>query len=315
MSDHPGWVAPMLAAEGPLPTDVEAWATEVKWDGMRLVTVVGSDGTVRTFARSGADATARYPELAVLAAHAGAGPLVLDGEVVALDPATGLPSFGLLQQRMTLRQGARGRAALARVPVTLMVFDVLVHRGQDLTARSYQERREVLDQLPLAARDRIAVPPAWIGNVQAGLDWTREQRLEGVILKRLDSPYRPGERSPHWLKHKFRPTIEVVIGGWLADLTGRPRSLLVGTLEADGLRYLGAVGSGLSGTQQQLLLPLLTAAAAAASPFAQTPPQDPADIHWVHPLLQGEVQYAELTRGGHLRQPTWKALRGLASGE
>ena len=304
----------MLAGDGPLPADTGDWAAEVKWDGMRVVVAVDTAGAVKAFARSGADATARYPELAALDGLAADAPLVLDGEIVALDPATGLPSFGLLQRRMTLRQPARIRTARTRTPVTLMLFDVLVHRGETVTGRTYLERRRLLEQLVLPPGLPAAVPPAWIGDVRTGIDWTGERGMEGVILKRLASPYQPGLRSPDWLKLKFRPSVDVVIGGWLADELGEPRSLLVGTPEADGLRYTGAVGSGLSASQRRLLLPLLTDAATDTPPFAEGPVRFPDGARWVVPLLQGEVEYAEATRDGQLRQPVWKGLRGIADG-
>lgn len=91
----------MLAGEVPQPSDLGGWAAEVKWDGMRLLTHIDARGEVTVQARSGADATARYPELASLAGLVDDAPVVLDGEVVALDPA-GLPSFSRLQQRMML---------------------------------------------------------------------------------------------------------------------------------------------------------------------------------------------------------------------
>ena len=313
----PGWVAPMLAVDGPVPVDASGWAAEVKWDGMRVIVSVGARGEVRAFARSGADATARYPELQSLGCLAVVAPLVLDGEMVALDPVTGVPSFERLQQRMTLRQQDRIATARERTPVTLMAFDVLRHRGTAVTGREYLERRGLLDRLELPADGSVAAPPAWAGDVRTGIDWTRERGMEGVILKRLASGYQPGRRSQDWIKVKFRPTADVVIGGWLADDRGEPRSLLVGAPEQDGLRYVGSVGSGLSAAQRRTLLPLLTEAAAGQSPFTAglTLPRlarPPADVRWVRPLLRGEVQYTEVTDGGSLRQPAWKGLRGLA---
>ncbi|WP_152626276.1 ATP-dependent DNA ligase [Streptacidiphilus carbonis] len=313
MSAAAGWIAPMLAGEGPPPADTRGWAAEVKWDGMRVIVAVAADGAVRAFARSGADATARYPELQSLSRLAGVAPVVLDAEVVALAPGTGIPSFERLQQRMTLRQPDRIRAARARIPVTPMVFDVLRHRGEPVTGRSYLERRGLLDRLDLPHDGSVAAPPAWIGaDVPAAVEWTRERGLEGVILKRLASVYQPGRRSQDWVKVKFRPTVDVVIGGWLADARGEPRSLLLGKPDGEGLRYIGSCGSGLSAAQRSLLLPLLREAAAGRSPFTAGPPLPVADIRWVQPLLRGEVQYAEVTDAGSLRQPAWKGLRGLA---
>ncbi|WP_371791813.1 ATP-dependent DNA ligase [Streptomyces sp. NBC_01471] len=311
MADHPGRYAPMLASEVPAPADLTGWAAEVKWDGMRLVTSVDAGGAVAVHGRSGVDATVRYPELASLAGLVADAPLVLDGEVVALD-AAGLPSFSRLQQRMMLAGPARIRTARVRTPVTLMLFDILVHRGTTVTGRPYRERRRLLERLDLPGDGTVAVPPVWTDDPAAGIRWTRDRRLEGVILKRLTSRYQPGRRSPDWIKVKYRPSADIVIAGWLADTHGEPRSLLVGLPGPDGLRYGGAVGSGLSAGQRRLLLPLLTAAAAGTPPFEIPAPGPPAGVHWVLPLLEGEVHYAELTRDGILRQPSWKGLRGIA---
>ncbi|WP_329164700.1 non-homologous end-joining DNA ligase [Streptomyces sp. NBC_01267] len=308
---QPGRPAPMLASDGPAPADLRGWAAEVKWDGMRVLAAVDTHGVVTAYGRSGTNATARYPELGAVTALVAEAPLVLDGEVVALD-STGLPSFGRLQLRMGLAGPARIRTAQARTPVTFMIFDILMHRGTPVTGRPYLERRRLLERLDLPDDGQVAVPPVWVEDVQAGIEWTRERRMEGVIVKRLASRYQPGRRSPDWVKVKFRPSADVVIGGWSADLRGEPRSLLVGIPEADGLRYVGAVGSGLSAAARGLLLPLLRTAATDASPFMAGAPRPPPGIHWVLPLLQGEVHYAERTRDGILRQPAWKGLRGLA---
>lgn len=302
----------MLAGEGAVPSDLGGWSAEPKMDGMRICAVVDVDGAVSVFARSGTPAGARFPEFAALRDLGGSAPLVLDGEAVALDPATGAPSFGRLQQRMTLRRPARISVVRQQIPVTLMVFDVLVHHGRSVTGLAYLQRRGLLEDLPVPAGGRIVVLPAWVRDPAAGIAWTRENGLEGVILKRHVGVYRPGKRSPDWLKVKHRLGLDVVIGGWLADDHGEPRSLLVGVPEADGLRYIGAVGSGLSSPQVRLLRPLLREAAARSSPFAEGLHHTPASARWVLPVLLGEVEYAELTASGRLRQPSWKGLRGIA---
>src|SRR2546421_10624973 len=132
----------MLATPGPLP-EGHGWAYEFKWDGVRAVATVHG-GTLRLHARSGAEITIAYPELAPLGrALVDA---VLDGEIVSLD-AAGKPSFTTLAERMHVRERARAARLAAARPVTYMVFDLLRFDGFDLTGRPYVERRGVLGGL------------------------------------------------------------------------------------------------------------------------------------------------------------------------
>src|SRR2546423_9881585 len=128
----------MLATPGPLPVG-SGWAYEFKWDGVRALATV-HDG-VRLHARSGAEITVAYPELAPLGRVLA--DAVLDGEIVSLD-AAGKPSFTTLAERMHVRERARAARLAAARPVTYMIFDLLRFDGIDLTERTYVERRAVL---------------------------------------------------------------------------------------------------------------------------------------------------------------------------
>lgn len=201
-------VQPMLAtAATGLPSDPAQWAVEVKWDGMRVTVYLDGAGGLRLLTRNANSATDRYPEAAELLELLPGVDAVLDGEVIATGP-DGRPSFGLLQERMTLRRPEAIRAAARTRPVTLLLFDVTWLNGRSLTAMSYQARREALESLALNS-DRIMVPPVWPGTeVAAALEWTAQQGLEGVVAKRLASPYRPGARSKDWIKIKHTRSLQ-----------------------------------------------------------------------------------------------------------
>ena len=99
-----------------LPPDPERWAYEVKWDGMRVLTVIDG-GDVSAWSGNGTDATTRFPELQALAgAVRGHSRVVLDGEVIAVDPATGRPDFGRLQPRMQAASACRSTPGWAARP-------------------------------------------------------------------------------------------------------------------------------------------------------------------------------------------------------
>jgi bifunctional non-homologous end joining protein LigD len=133
------------------------------------------------------------------------------------------------------------------------------------------------------------------------------------VAKRDASPYRPGRRSPDWLKVKNFRTQEVVIGGWAP---GRGRrdgtigSLLLGIPDGGRLRYVGQVGTGFSDAVLDELRNALRPDATESIPFDPPPPRpDARDAHWVRPRLVGEVQFAEWTGDGRLRHPSWRGLR------
>ncbi|MEZ0068250.1 bifunctional non-homologous end joining protein LigD [Streptacidiphilus sp. MAP12-20] len=306
--------SPMLATTAPLPRDESHWAAEVKWDGMRVLVYVPGDGTVQVRSRTGGDATERYPELTALAELLGGHAVVLDGEVVALG-GDGTPSFGALQERMSLRRPAQIHVATHSTPVTLMVFDLLHRDGRDLTRLPYTARRTMLQELDLD-RDRgpVSTPPSWIGDLHAAVEWTEAYGIEGIVAKRLDSHYEPGQRSRAWIKHKHRQSLDVRIGGWLADERGGLRSVLAGVPESLGLRYLGAVGSGIGVNESNDLAELLRHLETDRSPFLHIPAdlgRPDSTVHWATPALAAEVEYQEFTAGGILRQPVWKGLREI----
>jgi bifunctional non-homologous end joining protein LigD len=301
----------MLASPGvlPPPEQEQRWAFEMKWDGVRAVVYLDR-GDLRVHTRNDREVAATYPELAGLAHQLRDRRMILDGEVVAFDEA-GRPSFGELQARMHVR--APGRALLDRVPVSILVFDLLHLDGTSLVGAPYDERRSALEGLDLTG-DRWAVPPAFDGQGAEALAASQAQGLEGVLAKRYDSVYLPGRRSPHWIKVKHVRMQEVVVGGWSPGAGRRQGgigSLLLGVPDQDGrLVYAGHVGTGFSDRVLADLGTRLRAAERTTSPFADEVPRAHAkDAHWVTPRLVGEVTFSEWTRDGMMRHPSWRGLR------
>jgi bifunctional non-homologous end joining protein LigD len=303
----------MLATPAPMPSAAEdqQWAYEVKWDGVRAVAYL-QDGQLRLMSRTDRDITRRYPELAALATSLRAEAVVLDGELVSLD-AEGRPSFGRLQHRMHAVDPAEIRRLVGRYPVTYMIFDLLHADGQSLLGQPYVERRSRLNELSPTG-PAWQTPPSWTGGGPDILAATAEQGLEGIIAKRTISTYQPGRRSPSWRKIKNIRTVEVLIGGWTPGRgrrTGTIGSLLVGVSTADGLAYIGNVGTGFTDAALRDLLGRLTALEIPNSPFDVVPvPHEFARFaRWVRPELGGEVAYAEIGLEGRLRHPRWRGLR------
>ncbi|MEZ3158185.1 ATP-dependent DNA ligase [Microbacterium sp. BWR-S6Y] len=282
---------------------------EMKWDGIRGLGIW--DGRrLRLRSRNGNDLTAAYPDLTAVALGLGSEPAVFDGEIVALDD-TGRPSFPLLQKRMNLAQPREIEREAARTPVHLYLFDVLWVGGRDVASLPLAERRRVLEDLTAACEPPVVVPPVF-DDVDAAVSTSGRFGLEGVVVKDPSSTYRRGVRSESWLKVKHSRMQEVVIGGirpGKGNRAGTIGSLLVGVPSADGLRYAGRVGSGFGEKTLARLGELLEPLRADSDPFVGVPAADARDALWVRPELVGEVEFAEFTPGGILRQARWRGLR------
>jgi bifunctional non-homologous end joining protein LigD len=293
----------MLATAGQLPAG-SGWAYELKWDGVRALAACQA-GAVHLYARKGNEITQGYPELAGLAE--GLPEVVLDGEIVAFDE-TGRPSFRALAERMHVRERARAAQLAAATPVTYLVFDLLRLDGTDLTGMPYRQRRELLAELALDGH-RWTVPPAF-DDGPATQGASEEYGLEGVVAKRLSSVYRPGTRSPDWIKVKSELTGDFVVGGW------RPGARALGALlvgvpaPGGGLTYRGRVGGGISAAGEKALIAALGRLVADASPFGDSiPREDSRTAVWVRPEVVVEVKFGERTRDGRLRFPRFVRLR------
>jgi bifunctional non-homologous end joining protein LigD len=308
----PELIPPMLAVAGALPrgADDARHGYEMKWDGVRVVLYV-SGGRVRALSRSGRDVTATYPELRGVGEALGTVEAVLDGEVVAFGP-DGRVNFGALQPRMHVTGAGQIRRLMDQIPVAYFLFDVLHLDGRSTLELPYTQRRQLLESLELRGPN-WQTPPYFTGHGEAALATSRAQGLEGVVAKRLNSPYRAGRRSPDWIKTKHVNTQEVVIGGWRPGTGRRERfigSLLLGIPGEGGLSYVGHVGTGFTEAMLADLTTRLKRLERQTCPFTPPPPRAHAkDAHWVAPKLVGEVAYGEWTRDGILRHPSWRGLR------
>ncbi len=306
-TELPAFVEPMLAKLSTLPADESRWAFEVKWDGVRAL-ARSEPGRIELITRNGNDVTPAYPELRALNRALGSHSALLDGEIVAFDDA-GRPSFEALQPRIHLRGETAVRRRAEATPVTYMVFDLLWLDGHSLMELPYEQRRARLAELELEG-ERWHVPAHHVGEGGALLAATREQGIEGVVAKRLDSRYAAGGRDGSWLKVKHVQRQELVVGGWTEGKGARAQrigALELGVHEEGSLRYAGRVGTGFDEAELARLAGLLEPLAQEDSPFEGRQP--PRGAHFVAPQLVCEVEFNEWTKQGLLRQARYKGLR------
>ena len=309
---QPGSIAPMLASPGELPAHPQQYAFEYKWDGVRAI--CHCDGRqLRLFSRNLRNITSNYPELERLGEALGKTRCVLDGEIVALDEMD-RPSFARLQRRMHV---ARPSDSLVReVPIWFVLFDVLYLDGRSLLSETYEVRRGLLEETTVAGA-LWRVTPSHVGEGEAMLDAARTNGLEGLVAKRLDSPYEPGRRSPSWIKIKVVQSQEFVVGGWIeqagsASAGSRVGSLLVGYYDCDGkLRYAGGVGTGFDAREHARLTPTLAALAQRTSPFADPVPRRAAGrvVRFVKPKLVVQVEYRRWPERGIVQHASYQGIR------
>lgn len=303
-------IAPMKAGDGELPTG-DDWVFELKWDGMRVVAFIDPSG-IRLQSTNLLDVTVSFPEFDELPAGLPAfDTLILDGEVVALDDA-GAPSFSRLQQRMHIKDRVEAKIRAARVPVMLVVFDVLHINGTDTLSLPWADRRKLLEQV-------VDNGPSWrVTSVYEDggadlLDTVAEMGMEGLVAKHKSSTYQVGKRSRQWRKIKPRYRQELVVGGWTpgkGSRTGRIGSFDVGYWDNDGFRYAGRVGSGLTDQLIAEWMELLAGTERPDSPFIDpVPPKAGRQRTFVEPLYVIEVAFGEWSPDGHLRHPSYLGRR------
>jgi bifunctional non-homologous end joining protein LigD len=291
--------SPMLATAVEALPRGEDWVFEPKWDGYRaLVTIAG--GEARLASRNANDLTERFRDAARAAARAVRSPdAVLDGEICGLDES-GRSRFSLLQQ---------GEGTLA-----LVLFDVLEIDGEVLVDLPLSERRRRLEEVVDLSTGGVVVSPQF-DDGDALLAAARQQGLEGVVAKRLDSRYLPSQRSAEWRKLKVRSRQEVVVAGYTKGQgrrSGGFGALVAGVHEAGGLRWAGNVGTGFTDSEIERLLGVLEPLRRPDSPFAVVPKMPRvrrSDVVWVEPRLVAEVEFAEWTQEGRLRAPAYIRLR------
>jgi bifunctional non-homologous end joining protein LigD len=292
----------MLATPWPSAFTDPNWWFELKWDGVRTL-LFADDGRVTLRSRRGLDVTPTYPEVSSIRI---ARPLVIDGEIVALD-VSGRPSFQLLQQRMNLTDRGQIREAMGRAAVTYVVFDLL-YDGGDITAQALEARRERLSALSLPAPAIMA--DLVDGEGEALFEAVRDRDLEGILAKRKGSPYQPGRRSPDWRKVANRRTLRAVVGGYLRGERARAEtfgSLLVGLRDGPTLRWIGAVGSGFDDRSLVAIKATLDEIERDTPPFIDVS-EVMGEPVWVEPALVAVVEFREWTAAGRLRAPVFKGF-------
>jgi len=300
-------VDPMLATARERPFSRPGWIFEIKYDGYRLLAERREkDALLRS--RSGHDLTATFPEIARAVRGLPYEALVLDGEVVVND-AEGRPSFARLQRRGRTGKVEDALRASVEQPALYYAFDILGIEGHDLRSLALLERKAILREvLPTVGTIRYVDHIEREGELM--YRHVERMRLEGVVGKRADAPYRGG-RSPSWVKVRTVRTSDFVVVGWSEGKGARGAlgALHLGQYDEDALTYVGTVGTGFTEAELASISDVLGELEVDSAPCGRGPIPSGVKHHWVRPALVVEVRYKEMTDAGVLRQPSFVRLR------
>jgi bifunctional non-homologous end joining protein LigD len=314
--EDPAKVRPMLATLAEPPLTGAGLVFEPKYDGIRAIVHVAPDrggAEVRLWSRLGNDKTSQFPSIVRALAAWGTkleAPVLLDGEIVALDSAGRPAGFQKLQGRIHLADARDVERIEKHQPVALILFDILRDGTEDVRGLPLTERRARLEK-------KLKRPDA---TLRLSEQVTRDGRplheralaegWEGLIVKEARGPYQSGRRSPSWRKLKVQNEQEFVIGGWTEPRQTRQHfgALLLGVHEDGKLRYVGHTGTGFDQKELARVWKLLEARKTSESPFStKFKTNEPA--HWVKPELVAQIRFTEWTADQKLRHPVYLGLR------
>lgn len=296
----PGFFKPELAKLRETAPNSDDWLNETKWDGYRILTSI-ADGNVEFWSRNALPWTQKLPEIRQAVEALGLDSAQLDGELIAV--TNGQSDFNALQQTLS---GERAS------PLVYVLFDVPYMEGYDLSRAALIDRKDALERLLADAPGQLRYSAHIVGNGDDVFCKASEAGLEGIICKRVDSPYRSG-RGDDWVKVKRLESDEFAVVGYVAAKGTRQGfgSFLLAKPAADGgWTYIGRVGTGFS---DDMLRELAASLAHGGSPKPTTKIKNtaeaPRDAKWIEPTAIAEVFYRGIGNQGLLRQASLKAMR------
>jgi bifunctional non-homologous end joining protein LigD len=305
---------PMLASLSDAPLTDPDLIYEPKYDGIRAIVEIEGP-RIRLWSRLGNEKTAQFPEIVDALRHWSRRrrePLILDGEIVALDRNGEPTGFQQLQGRIHLTAEKGGEKGVRPLfPTALIAFDVLREGRTDFLDRPLTERRKALERIFGRARSpTLRISESVRGDGRALYKRALERGWEGLIAKHADSRYKAGKRTPDWRKLKIVHEQEFVIGGWTEPRQTRSYfgALLLGVYETERLVYVGHTGTGFNEAELARLMKLLKPLETKDCPFPVRPKTNEPP-HWVQPRLVAQIKFTEWTADGSLRHPVYLGLR------
>ena len=298
------FIAPMECLPVESIPDGAQWQYELKLDGYRAI-AVKDGGEVSLYSRNGHSFNAKFPSLITALEELRLKRFVIDGEVVALDE-NGRHSFDLLQRIKT-----------SKAPLRYYLFDLLQVDTEDLTVKPLSERRARLEEALRALPNEIQLSPILTGDAKTVTEQVRQFEFEGVVAKRLDSIYTPGETPGTWQKHKTQRSEDFLIGGYIPGSNGVD-AIVVGEKRGRDFYFVESIKNGFVPATRARVFEAIKGDEIERCPFVNLPEKKgpyPMDrekmksVRWMKPAIVCEVAFNERTNQGHLRHSKFLRLR------
>lgn len=294
---------PMLAQSAEAPFNSKDWIFEVKWDGIRAISYVNDDLSIRS--RNDKELGHNFPELEELKDLASN--TVLDGEIVVMKE--GSTDFQALIERSKVNSPRDIEYMSREFPATYVVFDILERIGKPLIDLPLIERKNILKET-LKEGKHVIISLFVEEEGEIYYQEALKKGVEGIMAKKKDSPYTPGMRSNNWLKIKKLLSCDCVIFGYTAGEGNREETfgaLILGLYERDKPAYVGKVGTGFSQTSMKNLMELFRRLETKEKTLEEV--DAPEKITWLKPELVCEIVYQTVTKDNRLRMPRFRVLR------
>ncbi|HEY3196903.1 MAG TPA: non-homologous end-joining DNA ligase [Nitrospirales bacterium] len=301
-----GFVDPMQCAPAADLPKGSAWEYEIKLDGYRALALKTAMG-VDLLSRRNNSLNKRFPDIAKALA-ALPNDTIIDGEVVALDQ-DGKGSFSLLQNDPSHAKR-----------IVFYAFDCLAYQDRSLIAVPLEQRRAVLQAALKGIKDPVGFSETLDAKPARLIAVAKEHGLEGLIAKRIDSVYEPGQRSGAWQKYKLNQGQELVIGGYTPHKHDFD-ALLVGYYDEGKLLFVGKIRNGFVPHLRAQVFQRFKGLESPVCPFANLPEPKTArrgialtadamkECRWLKPKLVAQVEFTEWTENNHLRHAKFVGLR------
>lgn len=288
--------------------DSSEYIHEIKWDGIRGLVYL-QNNELKIYTKKGNDRTEFYPELNILNDELKAQDIILDGEIIVLDKE-GLPSFYNSLIRETVKSKKNLKYYQNNYPINYIVFDILKYKDTLLTKNLLFERKQLLEQLlsSIVNNSNIIRLSEVYSDGKELYQKMKQKNMEGIVSKKINSPYISGKKHDAWFKTKFTKKMLCIIGGiqWKGD---KPNSLVLGvkTLGNEKMNYVGKASLGLKESDLKLLKEYRNELIQDECPFLESSISSldlsGTELTWVNPSITCWINFLELSNDGHFRHP------------